>query len=178
MKQLVEKGLQPKNLIETAEGYSEKVIFPAALVFYKGRELPVMLLQEQLNKGPQETLNNSIALLEYQIANAIQKIQRKEKPTLGFLTGHGELDSKFLESMAVELAQYYFLERYNVTENLYIPPKFSSSFNILLILLSFFFDFDFEIKILIEPPCVAIFSALNIFVLKLSKKYFKLVKDQ
>ena len=126
MKQLVEKGLQPKNLIETAEGYSEKVIFPAALVFYKGRELPVMLLQEQLNKGPQETLNNSIALLEYQIANAIQKIQRKEKPTLGFLTGHGELDSKFLESMAVELAQYYFLERYNVTENLYISPKFSA----------------------------------------------------
>ena len=53
--ELMKKGLEPTRLIENDDGYSEKIIFPGALVVYKGRELPVQLLQEQRDKGPHET---------------------------------------------------------------------------------------------------------------------------
>lgn len=124
---LMKKGLSPTRLsVDTDEGYSEKIIFPGALAAYKGREIPITLLQEQLNKGPQETLNNSIALLEYHLANVIQKVQRPSKPTIAFLEGHGELPEEAVEDMAATLSRYYVLERFDITENLYIPPRISA----------------------------------------------------
>ena len=123
---LTQKGIIPRRLIESQEGYSEKVFFPAALVAYKGRELPVTLLLEQLNQGPQEVINNSIALLEYNLANAIQKLGRPYKPSIAFLEGHGELDELFVEDIAASLSQYYTLERYNINNNYHIPIRFNA----------------------------------------------------
>ncbi|MEJ7693047.1 GldG family protein, partial [Daejeonella sp.] len=43
---LMEKGIEPTNLnVTTGSGNSQKVIFPAALVTYKGVQIPVKLLQ-------------------------------------------------------------------------------------------------------------------------------------
>lgn len=125
-KQLVEKGLAPTRLIENTDEYSEKIIFPGAIVSYKGRDLPVLLLQEQLNKSPEETLQNSIALLEYQLANAIQKLQLPDKPSIAFLEGHGELSSDEVEDFAFTLSKYYAMARFDLTKNLYIPSKYSA----------------------------------------------------
>lgn len=121
--QLMDKGLSPTRLIENTEEYSEKIIFPGAVVSYKGRDLPVILLQEQLNKSPDETLNNSIVLLEYNLANAVQKLQRPTKPSIAFLEGHGELPPKAVEDFAFTLSKYYLLKRFNLKDNLYIPSR-------------------------------------------------------
>jgi len=123
--ELMDKGLSPTRLMETQDGYSEKILFPGAIMRYKGRELPVILLQEQLNKGPQETLNNSIALLEYNLANGIQKMQRTKKPAIAFIEGQGELPKENVRDLAAYLSQYYYLERINLNENLFIPEQFS-----------------------------------------------------
>ena len=120
------KGLKPTRLIESEGGYSEKMIFPGAMVSYKGREIPVQLLQEQLNKSPEETINNSIALLEYNLANAIQKLQRPTRPTLGFIEGQGELNEIEVQDIAAHLQSYYTLQRFNLKENLRIPEKFNA----------------------------------------------------
>lgn len=122
--QLSEKGLEPRRLIENKDEYSEKIIFPGAMLFYKGRELPANLLQQQLNTGAEETLNNSIALLEYNLANTIQKLQRNTKPSIAFLEGHGELPLDEVRDVMVSLSNYYQLQRLDITKNLYIPPKF------------------------------------------------------
>ncbi len=122
--QLSEKGLEPRRLIENQEDYSEKIIFPGAMLFYKGRELPANLLLQQLNTGAEETLNNSIALLEYNLANTIQKLQRSTKPSIAFLEGHGELPLDEVRDVMVSLSNYYQLQRLDITKNLYIPPKF------------------------------------------------------
>lgn len=127
VEQLMKKGLEPKRIIENKEEYSEKVIFPSALVVYKGRELPITLLEEQLNKGAEETLNNSIALLEYNLANAIQKLQRPTRPALAFIEGQGELEGEELQDMAATLSKYYIIERVNLKDNLYIPKKYAAA---------------------------------------------------
>lgn len=90
--QLMEKGLEPTRLIENKEGYSEKIIFPGAIVTYRGHEMPVQLLLQQTDKSNAEgTLNNSIMLLEYDFANAIAKLHNDHKPAVAFIEGNGEL---------------------------------------------------------------------------------------
>jgi ABC-2 type transport system permease protein len=43
---LIELGIEPTNLsVKTEDGMSQKIIFPAALITYKGIQIPVKLLQ-------------------------------------------------------------------------------------------------------------------------------------
>lgn len=115
MSQLAQKGIQPKRLVENEDGFSEKVFYPAALVYYKGREMPVILLDEQLNRGPQETINNSIAALEYKFLNAIQKLDRNTPDRVAFLEGHGELSEAQVAAWAADLDTHYQLHRVNMS---------------------------------------------------------------
>ncbi len=90
--QLSEKGLSPTNLsVKTEEGLSQKIIFPSALVIYKGREMPVNFFQTKMGVSPEEVLNNSVQNLEYVFTSAIRKVKSGGKPRIGFTEGHGEL---------------------------------------------------------------------------------------
>jgi len=122
---LIKKGLIPRRLIENDGEYKEKIFFPGAFITYKGREMPVILLEEQLNKGPQHTINNSIALLEYKFANAIQKLSRPARQKIAFIEGHGELTTEQVEDYAAALQPYHELHRYNLKNHLIIPHKYS-----------------------------------------------------
>lgn len=121
---LIKKGLIPRRLIENEGEYKEKMFFPGAIVSYQGRELPVILLEEQLNKGPQETINNSIALLEYKLANAVQKLKKPNRQRVVFLEGHGELSEAEVEDFAATIQPFCELHRYNLKNNLIIPSKY------------------------------------------------------
>ncbi len=121
---LAERGLLPRALIMNADEYSERVIFPGALVSYKGRELAVTLLDEQLNQSsPDQVLQQSNAQLEYKLANVIHKLQQRIKPTVAFLEGHGELEKQEVESVAAALQPFYVMERFDITDNLLIPKR-------------------------------------------------------
>jgi len=64
-KLLIGKGIEPTNLsVKAEDGMSQKIIFPAALITYKGRQIPVKLLQSRAGISPEEVLNNSIQNLE------------------------------------------------------------------------------------------------------------------
>ncbi|MFK7907157.1 MAG: gliding motility-associated ABC transporter substrate-binding protein GldG [Chitinophagales bacterium] len=124
IKQFSEKGLEPTRVFEP-DG-SESILFPGMIITYKGRELAVPLLLEQLNQGPQQVLNNSVALIEYNIANAIQKLRRPTKPALAFLEGHGELSAPEVGDMTATLENHYVVNRLDITQELYIPPRFNA----------------------------------------------------
>jgi len=123
--QLAQKGITPQRLVENEDGFSEKVFFPAALVYYKGRELPVSLLNEQLSRGPQETINNSIAALEYKFLNAIQKLDRNTPERVAFLEGHGELSEAGIASWAADLDVHYQLHRVNLSGKNNLDNKYN-----------------------------------------------------
>lgn len=121
--ELVGKGIRPERLIEQGEAYSEKVFFPYALAVLGGREYPIPLLEAQMNKGPQETIQESISLLEYKFANAVQKLQRPSREEIAFLEGHGELNNYQVASVGGELSQFYNVSRLNLKEQLVIPQN-------------------------------------------------------
>jgi ABC-2 type transport system permease protein len=109
---LIEKGIEPTNLsVKTEDGMSQKIIFPAALITYKGRQIPVKLLQSRAGASPEEVLNNSIQNLEYAFASAIKKISKSESGRIGFTEGHGELSDQQLSDAMKSLGDSYEVGR-------------------------------------------------------------------
>lgn len=106
--QLTKKGLLPTQLnVKNESGTSQKIIFPGAIVVYKGREQALQLLDEQMGKSPELSLNNSIQTLEYKISSTIRKLVKQNKDKIGFLKGQGELENIYLSDAAKSLSDYY-----------------------------------------------------------------------
>ena len=102
-------GIRPINLrLKTNQETSERNIYPFAILNYKNRQAVVNLLENEVPGVPNELiLNNSVGLLEYKFANAIQKLQTSLKPIVVFTEGHGELDDLETRDLEVTLRQYY-----------------------------------------------------------------------
>ncbi|MCW3113218.1 MAG: gldG [Segetibacter sp.] len=90
---LVRMGIKPFNNQVTAkegEEKTERLIFPAATVMYGGHQIPVDLTGGKSGIDEESTLNYSEALLEFKFADAIDKLTRKEFPTVAYAAGNGE----------------------------------------------------------------------------------------
>ncbi|TDH26086.1 gliding motility-associated ABC transporter substrate-binding protein GldG [Segetibacter sp. 3557_3] len=90
---LVQQGIRPFNNQVTAkegEEKTERLIFPAALVKYGDRQIPVDLMSGRSGQDEESTLNYSEALLEFKFADAIHKLTRKSLPVIAYAAGNGE----------------------------------------------------------------------------------------
>jgi ABC-2 type transport system permease protein len=123
-RQLYEQGLEPTNLqVQDKGSNSEQLIFPGAIIYYKGEEVALNFLQNQLGAHPERVLNNSIEQLEYEFTNAFQKLLNTRKPRIAFLEGNGELSeaetadiSNSIGAIKGSLSEYYQVERFNLKE--------------------------------------------------------------
>ena len=109
-KTLKEEGIIPINLTlrDKAGKATRQLLYPYAIFYYKGRSMPVSLLENQVQGVSREiTLNNSVGLLEYKFTNALQKLQSAFKPAVVFTTGHGELDPLETADLEKDLRQFY-----------------------------------------------------------------------
>ena len=124
-KQLVERGLKPVNFaVQSAEGRSERLLWPYAIVNYAGRRQVVNLLENNVpGQRPDVAVNNSVSLLEYKFANAIQKLLRNERPLIAFTSGHGELSPLQTRDLTNALAPYYDIERINLDTFFSVGPE-------------------------------------------------------
>lgn len=112
MQDLSSRGLMATNLsVKTEEGFSQKIIFPSALIRYKGREIAVNFLQSRMGSSPEEVLNNSIQNLEYAFTSAIRKLKRGGQQNIGFTEGHGELNDLQLADAMGSLQTAYQVGR-------------------------------------------------------------------
>lgn len=115
---LMQQGLNPTNLqVKTKSGLDQQVIFPGTLISYRNKEVPVELLDAQINVPPEAVLNNSIQNLEFKFANAIDKLYQKVKPSVAFIEGHGELSYRETFDITVALQPEYIVERIRLDGN-------------------------------------------------------------
>ena len=118
-KLLMEQGLKPTNLqVKTKNGMEQQVIFPGAIVTFREKELPIELLDAQINVPPQAVLNNSIEDLEYKLIESIKRVSRKKKQHIAFIEGHGELNEKDVWDITQTLKQDYVVERFAIDEDI------------------------------------------------------------
>lgn len=108
MQELMQKGIVPTNVVDSKDGQvSEKIIFPGALLSYDGFETGVNLLKGNQARTADEKINGSIEGIEYELANAIYKLTNNDRKRIGFVTGHGELDSLEIASFNSSLLESY-----------------------------------------------------------------------
>ncbi len=126
---LMAKGILPFNLQVQEEGndaFAERLIFPGALVTYKGRETGVNLLKSQGGMDPMQALNSSEALLEYKFANAIYQLQQTERPLVGYMLGHGEPEGPNVYDALKTLHEHYQVDTVNLRADSHIPAEFDA----------------------------------------------------
>ncbi|WDF69794.1 gliding motility-associated ABC transporter substrate-binding protein GldG [Sphingobacterium oryzagri] len=88
---LVSRGAYPTNLsVKTEQGFTQKLIFPVAIIHSEKQEFVVNLLQQKKGSRPEEALNNSIQNLEYALSSALKKVNDNSSSFIGFSEGHGE----------------------------------------------------------------------------------------
>jgi ABC-2 type transport system permease protein len=108
MASLAARGIQPTNVNYKKNGERvQNIIFPGALISYSGFETGVMLLKGNKAVSSEEVINQSIEGIEYELANAIQKLSNQQRKRIGFVTGHGELDSVNIASFNNDLLESY-----------------------------------------------------------------------
>ena len=113
-KTLYQQGLNPTDLtVQNADGSTRQmVIWPGALVSYRNNtEIAIDLLENQLGQSSEEALNASMQNLEYRLLDAVIKVTRANKPSIGFIEGHGELTETEVYDITQTLKQNYHVTR-------------------------------------------------------------------
>jgi gliding-associated putative ABC transporter substrate-binding component GldG len=110
-KALDEKGLRFTNISFNDKGaQASKLIWPAAIVEYQGREYPIQFLKTETPVAADQMVNTSVNNLEYELANSLRKITRKDKPAIAILTGHREIPAIHLADFIFGLRENYDVE--------------------------------------------------------------------
>jgi len=112
-KDLRSKGLEPTNVKSRDKegGYTQKVIFPGAIVNHGERQTAVNLLKNNPGLSAEKNLNHSIQSLEYKLIDAVYKLTLEERKSIAFVTGQGELDKYQVGDISRALGDYYRVER-------------------------------------------------------------------
>lgn len=127
---LAERGLQPTNIFAKENGkQTEKLVFPGAIVSYKGREIAINLLKSGAGVAPAEALNQSEEGIEFEIISAIKKLSAKSAKSIGFVQGHDELSELETKDIFETLQQNYETEWVDVSKT----SNLSQNFHLLII---------------------------------------------
>ncbi len=128
IKTLTEKGLRPTELqVRATDGAQQKIIFPGALVMYRDKEIPLDLLDQQLNTPPEMVINNSVQNLEFKLADIIRKLSQLQKPALAFIEGHGELNESEVHDLTQALLPNYRVDRITIGGRIYALTRRSDA---------------------------------------------------
>ncbi len=118
-RQLYEKGIVPEQVIDRKkQKTSESLLWPGALVTFKGRETNWQIYKRQDFTPPEEALNNSVKELEYSLSNTIRKLQTEHKPEVTFIEGQGEMDTLRQFDFMRSLGEYYNVNRLTINHKL------------------------------------------------------------
>jgi len=119
-----EEGLIPTNLmVRSGSENKEQLIYPYAIIKLGDRKISVNLLENAPDLDQESNLSNSISLLEYKLATAIQKVHYPEKKNILFTTGHGELAKEQTKSLVSLLNSSYNLAWINLDSTFIIKPE-------------------------------------------------------
>ena len=119
-------GIVPINLkVQLKAGEQSQYIYPAALVHYKNKVLPVNLYSGTETVITPPELNSSEALLEYKFADAIYKVTESNKPMIAYSVGNGEPTGDNVYDLVENvLKKNYGLFTINIATQPVIPDTF------------------------------------------------------
>lgn len=119
-----QNGMMPENLSVMKNGKLTKtVIFPWAVVNYKGQQMPVHLLNKKLNAEVENMISSSVQNLEYVFTDAILKLRRKRTKKIAVLRSNGELQDRNLRDFLTNVSEYYLIAPFSLDSVASYPKK-------------------------------------------------------
>ncbi len=110
-----QNGKMPENLSVMKNGKLTKtVIFPWAVVKYKGQQMPVHLLNKKLNADVENMISSSVQNLEYAFTDAILKLSRKRTKKIAVLRSNDELKDRYLRDFLTNVSDYYLIAPFSL----------------------------------------------------------------
>ena len=121
-------GLYPINLTsQLKEGQQQQFVYPYALVKYRNSSLPVALYTGKSPMISHQELNSAEAMLEYNFAEALAKLNAPVKPTIGYAVGHGQpMDARVYDLVENVLKADYNVVTFDLQEQPVIPAEISA----------------------------------------------------
>lgn len=114
---------QEIQIVESGE-QTKKLIYPHAVVRRGGRKRVVNLIKATSMGTPIDIqINESIQMLEFKIASAIDDLLRPEKKFVLFTDGHNELAAEKTARLEMDLREKFYTSRINLDTVVLIPPK-------------------------------------------------------
>ena len=114
---MYDKGIIPEQIVDKGkEKTTESVIWPGAILSYKGKETVWQIFKRQVGISPEESINNSVQELEYSLTNAIRKLQRNKKQQVTFIQGHNEIDTVHQYQFMKALSEYYLVNQTKIAK--------------------------------------------------------------
>ena len=117
-------GLQQQGLVYSSirlrdkGAFTERIIFPGALITFRDKTMPVQLLKTQLRTPDADIVNRSINNLEYEFASALRQVTAQQRARIAFLEGHGQLDELYVRDITNALKEQYEVSRVRMDEQL------------------------------------------------------------
>ncbi len=119
---LLSMGALNINLtVQKEAGQSSNILFPVALVEYRGQQSLVTLLPGASRAISQTELNRAEALLEFQFTSVIDKLVHPRKPGIAYEIGHGEPTDQRTYQLRVALQKDYELRTLDLTRQPAVP---------------------------------------------------------
>ena len=108
-------GLPPEYVVATQNrGVAQTVVFPWAMLNNGTKTIRIPLLDKILGENEQQKINRSIAQLEFNIYDAIFKINQKQKQAIAVLTSHGSSPPRKVADFIRSLQPYYQLASFDL----------------------------------------------------------------
>jgi len=122
---LKNQNIAPTSIRVQQDGKQvEATAYPVLLVHAGEKTVKVNLLENDIPGASSDVvINNSVSLLEYKIANAINKVSTTKKPIVMFTQGHGELSDLELSDFYRSLSENYQVGRMELDKARFIDPN-------------------------------------------------------
>ena len=113
MRDLADKGLRVTDVrIKSRDGgFTTKIIFPGAVVSFRGTDFPVNLLKNNPALPYHINLNNSIQSFEFEFIRAIKSLISEKLEKVAFIEGHNELNYYEVFDLSKELSLFFQVDR-------------------------------------------------------------------
>ena len=121
---LINKGIQPTRFRQqTDQGVSTRLIFPGAVIRYDRKETAVNFLKYNPDFSHEANFNHSAESVEFELANAFQKLMRTRRSSVAFLEGHGEADRYEVYDFASLLSEEFLVRRIPADSLVFNPER-------------------------------------------------------
>ena len=111
------------------QGEENKNIFPYALLYSDGRTEVANLFQSSKRNISVSELNNAEAMMEYQFARSIEKLENRVQKVIAYAVGNGEPIGNETADLQQSVASDYIMRPLDLNKLEYIPREA----NVLLI---------------------------------------------